>query len=141
MIGYAILRLSPGAFGAGAGIFFVADPAHAASAHLSGSGLGVAWVLPFVGMLLSIAVFPLVAPRFWEHHFGKIPAVWSAAFIAPCALVFGAETAATVVLHTLALEYLPFIILLFALFVVAGGIRVVGNLVGTPGTNAYRQGR
>jgi Na+/H+ antiporter NhaD/arsenite permease-like protein len=86
-------------------------------------------------MLLSIAVFPLFAPRVWEHHFGKISAFWSAAFILPCAVVFGIETAATEALHTLIAEYFPFIILLFALFVVAGGIRVVGNLVGNPATN------
>jgi Na+/H+ antiporter NhaD/arsenite permease-like protein len=86
-------------------------------------------------MLLSIAVFPLLAPRAWEHHFGKISAFWSAAFILPCAFVFGIETAATEALHTLIAEYFPFMILLFALFVVAGGIRVVGNLVGNPATN------
>jgi Na+/H+ antiporter NhaD/arsenite permease-like protein len=107
----------------------------ASAAHLDGAGLSIAWSLPFVGILLSIAFFPLFAPRIWEHHFGKIAVFWAAAFIVPCAAVFGVETAATEVLHTLAVEYLPFILLLFALFVVSGGIRVVGNLVGTPGTN------
>src|SRR5262249_38820890 len=46
------------------------------------------------------------------------------------------RTTAAQVLHTFLLDYLPFIILLFTLFVVAGGIRVSGNLVGTPATNS-----
>ncbi len=117
-------------------IVLSANNACAASpAHLNGAELGVAWSVPFVGILLSIAIFPLLAPRFWEHHFGKIAAFWAMAFILPCAVAFGTRTAATEALHTLAVEYLPFIILLFSLFVVAGGIQVVGNLVGTPGTN------
>jgi Na+/H+ antiporter NhaD/arsenite permease-like protein len=109
--------------------------ASAAGSHLDGTRIGFLWSIPFVGILLSIALFPLLAPKFWEHHFGKIAAFWAAAFLVPCALVFGLATAVTEALHTLAAEYLPFIILLFALFVVAGGIRIVGNLVGTPGTN------
>ena len=107
----------------------------AVAAHLDGASISLVWVLPFICMLLSIAVFPLLAPQFWEHHFGKISAFWSAAFIFPFAAAFGGETAATEAMHTMVAEYLPFIILLFALFVVAGGIRVAGNLVGTPTTN------
>ena len=53
--------------------------AHAGGApHLDGTALGLLWAVPFAGMLLSIAVFPLVAPHFWEHNFGKISAVWIA---------------------------------------------------------------
>lgn len=105
------------------------------SANFDGTQLGLAWTTPFIGILLSIALLPLLAPRFWEHHFGKIAAFWAAAFLVPFAIRFGISTAASQALHTLLLEYLPFIILLFALFVVAGGICVVGNLVGTPQTN------
>ena len=103
--------------------------------HLDGATLSLLWSLPFAGMLLSIALFPLFAAKFWEHHFGKISAAWALAFLIPCTLVFGFETALAEALHTLALEYIPFIILLLSLFVVAGGIRLVGNLVGTPSTN------
>ena len=74
-------------------------------------------------------------PRLWEHHFAKIAGAWALAFLVPCAIVFGPRTAGAEALRTLSIEYLPFIILLFSLFVVAGGIRVVGNLVGTPATN------
>jgi Na+/H+ antiporter NhaD/arsenite permease-like protein len=108
--------------------------------HLYGSQLSLAWVFPFVGILLSIAIFPLLAPRFWEHHFGRVTAFWAAALLAPCAVRFGFYIPATELLHTAALEYLPFIILLFSLFVVAGGIRLAGNLVGNPVTNTTMLG-
>jgi len=103
--------------------------------QLVGSQLGIVWALPFVGMLLSIALLPLLTPHFWEHNFGKVAIAWSAAFVLPCAFVFGAYAAAFETVHTIAIEYLPFLILLFALFVVAGGIRLVGDPVATPRTN------
>ncbi|HEX9753090.1 MAG TPA: sodium:proton antiporter [Methyloceanibacter sp.] len=103
--------------------------------HFDGAGASLAWSIPFAGLLLSIAFLPLLAPRFWEHHFGKVAVFWALALIIPCAVVTGFWTATTEIVHTFLLDYLPFIILLFALFVVAGGIRVSGNLVGTPATN------
>jgi Na+/H+ antiporter NhaD/arsenite permease-like protein len=103
--------------------------------HLDGASLSLFWSLPFAGLLLSIAILPLLARHFWEQHFGKVAAFWALAFLVPCAFVFGIATATLETLHALLLDYLPFIILLFALFVVAGGIRVSGNLVGTPATN------
>ena len=109
--------------------------ASATSVHFDGAGASLAWSIPFAGLLLSIAFLPLLAPRFWEHHFGKVAVFWALALIIPCAVVTGFWTATTEIVHTFLLDYLPFIILLFALFVVAGGIRVSGNLVGTPATN------
>jgi Na+/H+ antiporter NhaD/arsenite permease-like protein len=103
--------------------------------HLDGASLGVVWVLPFVGILLSIALMPLLVPRFWHHHFGKVSAFWGLAFAAPFAVLYGWELALYEILHTFFLEYLPFIILLTALYTVAGGVRVTGTLRGTPGTN------
>ena len=107
----------------------------ATASHLDGAGLGVVWSIPFAGLLLSIALLPLLAPHFWEHHFGKVASFWALALLVPCTIAFGVGATTTEVLHTLLLDYLPFILLLFALFVVAGGIRVGGNLVGTPATN------
>jgi Na+/H+ antiporter NhaD/arsenite permease-like protein len=60
---------------------------------------------------------------------------WALAFIVPAVLAFGGGTTLHALLHTALLEYLPFILLLFTLFVVAGGILVVGNFIGTPTTN------
>jgi len=102
---------------------------------LPGSELSIFWVLPFVGILLSIAVWPLVAPISWHHHFGKICAGWAAAFVFPCMLVFGPAATMFHVWEVLTHEYIPYVIILFALFVVSGGIRVTGTLVGTPQVN------
>ena len=64
-------------------------PEYAMAASFDGSQLSLPWVIPFACMLLSIAVFPLVAPEFWHHHFGKIAAGWGFAFLIPFAFVFG----------------------------------------------------
>ncbi len=103
--------------------------------HLDGGELGLIWCVPFVGILLSIALFPLLAPTFWHHHFGKVSAFWAFAFLVPFLAVFGWELALFEVLHVGLLEYIPFIILLLSLFTVAGGIRLTGRLVGTPVVN------
>jgi Na+/H+ antiporter NhaD/arsenite permease-like protein len=103
--------------------------------HLDGSELGLPWILPFVGILLSIALFPLLAPSFWHHHFGKVSAAWALAFLLPFAAIFGLELALYETLHTTLLEYLPFIILLLALFTVTGGLCVRTSIQGTPAFN------
>ena len=115
-----------------------AGPALAAGAgapHLDGAELGLVWCVPFVGILLSIALFPLLAPAFWHHHFGKVSAFWGLAFLLPFLGFFGWELALFETLHVALLEYFPFIILLLTLFTVAGGIRLTGRLVGTPVVN------
>lgn len=117
---------------------FVPMPAFAAVAgapHLEGADLDLIWIVPFVGILLSIAVFPLVAPTFWHRHFGKVSAFWAVAFLAPFTVIYGVSLAGFELLHVLFLEYIPFIILLGSLFTVAGGVRLRGKLVGTPVVN------
>jgi Na+/H+ antiporter NhaD/arsenite permease-like protein len=103
--------------------------------HLNGGDLVLLWAVPFAGVLLSIALFPLFAPNFWHHHFGKISAAWAALFLVPFAVRFGIKIAVYEVLHTALLEYIPFIILLFSLFTVTGGLRVRTSFQGTPGFN------
>lgn len=112
----------------------LASPALAAD--LDGRAFGVLWGLPFAGMLLSIAILPLAAPRLWHHHFGKIAVGWALAFVLPFAASQGLGATAGVLAHALLAEYLPFIILLTALFTTAGGIYVRGNLHGSPALNA-----
>ncbi len=102
---------------------------------IPGPELSAIWVIPFACMLLSIAIMPLAAPHFWEHHFGKIAVFWGLAFLVPCAFVYGFSTALYEMLHSILGEYVPFIILLFSLFTVAGGVRLTGSLVGRPGVN------
>jgi len=104
-------------------------------AEIEGARLGLAWGLPFAGMLLSIALLPLLASRLWHHHVGKIAAGWALAFLLPFTLVHGAGAAAGVFTHTLVAEYIPFIVLLTALFTAAGGIHLRGNLHGSPRLN------
>ncbi len=102
---------------------------------MDGSQLAVPWGLPFVGLLLSIALCPLIVPKIWHAHFGKITLGWALAFLVPCVLVFDLATASHGLVHALLAEYLPFVILLSALFVVSGGIYIRGNLHGTPALN------
>lgn len=110
-------------------------PHFAMAAELDGSKLSAWWGVPFAGILLSIAVFPLLAPQFWHHHFGKVAAAWALAFLVPFAINFGGSAAGVAVVHVMLAEYIPFVILLTALFTVAGGIFIRGNLHGSPGTN------
>ena len=111
--------------------------AQASGGHdLNGAELSILWVVPFVCMLLSIAIGPLAVPHFWHHHFGKVALFWGLAFLVPCAMVFGLQLAVYQFVHVLFMEYVPFIILLFALFTIAGGVRLKGQLVGTPVVNA-----
>jgi Na+/H+ antiporter NhaD/arsenite permease-like protein len=100
-----------------------------------GTLLPVWSALPFVGILLSIALCPLLAPRFWHHHFGKIAAGWALLFAIPFVLRFGA-TGLHELLHMAIVDYVPFLILIATLFTVGGGIHVAGSLRGTPLVNA-----
>ena len=110
-------------------------PAFCHASELDGSGLSVWWGIPFVGLLLSIALCPLLLPNLWHHHFGKISLAWALAFLLPCAALFGSHVAVAGAVHAFAAEFIPFIILVTSLFVVAGGICIRGNLHGTPALN------
>ncbi len=90
--------------------------------------------LPFAGILLSIAIFPLVAPHFWHHHFPKISAAWAVIFAVPFLIAFKGEAVQSI-LHIYLIDYIPFIILLWALFTVSGGIYIGGSLRGSPKVN------
>jgi Na+/H+ antiporter NhaD/arsenite permease-like protein len=115
------------------------QPAFAAEG-LNGAGMSILWALPFAGMLLSIATGPLLYPHLWEHHYGKFAAFWAACTIIPLYLFAGAGPATDALLHALLHEYMPFILLLLALFTIAGGIWLEGNLRGTPATNTILLG-
>ncbi|KQW55327.1 sodium:proton antiporter [Variovorax sp. Root411] len=110
-------------------------PAMAMAAEFDGTVLSPLWGVPFAGILLSIALFPLLAPAIWHHHYGKISAAWALAFLLPFAAAYGAPLAGAQLVHAMVEEYIPFIILLTALFTVAGGIHIRGNLHGAPGLN------
>ncbi len=95
----------------------------------------LAWGLPFVGLLLTIASAPLAVPGIWGRHYGKLVAFWALAFVAPDVLHEGAGAAAWRLLDMTLNTYLPFVLLLGALFVITGGLRIRGAPHGTPGVN------
>ncbi|MET0484119.1 MAG: sodium:proton antiporter [Candidatus Rokuibacteriota bacterium] len=88
-------------------------------------------VLPFVAMLLAIAVCPLWVPHWWESNRNKLIA--SAVLGLPVLAFYGLRHPATLG-HTAA-DYVSFIVLLAGLFVISGGILLRGDLEATPATN------
>ena len=117
------------------GLALLLLPLTASAASLDGATLSPLWALPFAGILLSIAIVPLIAPHAWHRHFGKISAAWALVFLVPFALGFGTQAAFATFVHAMLEEYVPFIILLTALFTVAGGICLHGDLHGSPRLN------
>jgi len=116
-------------------------PEGAAAEHADHGAMGAklpVWsVLPFVVLLLCIAIMPLFAAHWWEknHHQNKaIIAGALAAIVAIYVLYVGGERGAGVMQHVL-LEYISFIILLGSLFLITGGVYVKGSLNGTPLAN------
>ncbi len=91
-------------------------------------------VIPFACMLLSIAFMPLLAPEFWHHHFGKVSAFWAAVMAIPFLAIYQG-IALYEILHILLADYVPFIVLLWSLYTVSGGILLRGTLRGTPLVN------
>lgn len=103
--------------------------------HVSPVGKLPLWTaIPFAGILLSIALGPLVAPHFWHKHFPKVSAFWALAFAVPF-VIWNSKEAIGEILHIYLLDYFPFIILLWGLFTISGGIYVGGSLRGSPRVN------
>jgi len=90
--------------------------------------------IPFIGILLSIALFPLFAPEFWHHHFGKVSAFWAIAIAVPLLIAYKGAALHSF-LYIMIADYIPFIILLWGLFTISGGILLKGSLRGTPVVN------
>ena len=108
---------------------------HEAHEHVNlGEILTLYSIIPFVGILLSIALFPLFAPEFWHHHFGKVSAFWAIVIAVPLLIIYKGA-ALHGFLHILIADYVPFIILLWGLFTISGGILLRGSLRGTPKVN------
>jgi Na+/H+ antiporter NhaD/arsenite permease-like protein len=117
-----------------------AEGAHAGNGihhapHIDAKNLSLLWIIPFLGILLSIAFFPLFKPHFWHNHYGKVSLFWGVAFFTAFTAYFGISTGIFYLLEVYMLEFFPFIALLLALFTVAGGIQLKGELAGTPKVN------
>jgi Na+/H+ antiporter NhaD/arsenite permease-like protein len=120
--------------------FFASAVPAVAATGLDGASMGWPWALPFAGLLLSIATGPLLFPRIWHRHYGKIATGWALLALVPLAFANGVAVAWGAFVHALLAEYLSFILLLFALYVVAGGILVTGDIRGTPRANSAMLG-
>ncbi|MDI1264161.1 MAG: sodium:proton antiporter [bacterium] len=110
-------------------------PGEAQAAGLDGAALTWPYALPFAGLLLSIALCPLLLPKIWHTHYGKIAAAWSVLTLASLAWFGGIGLMSAALVHAMLAEYFSFIVLLFALYTVAGGILVGGHIRGTPWNN------
>ena len=115
---------------------FAAENSHqGASEHINlGEILSLYSTIPFIGILLSIALFPLFAPEFWHHHFGKVSAFWAIVIAVPLLIIYKGAALHSF-LHIILTDYIPFIMLLWGLFTVSGGILLKGSLRGTPIVN------
>src|SRR3954465_10171522 len=98
-----------------------------AATGLDGAVMGWPYALPFAGLLLSIALGPLLFAKVWHHHYGKIAAAWSLLALASLVILAGSMATLAALVHAMLAEYLGFIVLLFSLYVVAGGILVTGD--------------
>ena len=115
-------------------LMLAAVPAFASG--LNGAELPVTWALPFLGILLCIALCPLLVPHFWHLHFGKVAVFWACLCIVPLFMLKGPDVAVHSLAHAMLGDYIPFIIFVGTLFIVAGGIHIKSSFVGTPLVNA-----
>ena len=86
--------------------------------------ISLLFCIPFAGMLLSIAVIPLIAGEWWERNKKYMVILWSVLFLIPFAVKFSAGTMVETLFNIVINDYLTFIILLFGLFCVSGNIRL-----------------
>ena len=117
-------------------VTFAEKGQHAHPVHLSAEDFSLYWLVPFLGILLSIAIIPLIKPSFWHHHYGKVSAFWGVSFLAFFSICF-TDFTLFYILEVYLREFIPFIMLLLALFTVSGGILITGNLNGSPKLNTY----
>lgn len=99
------------------------------------SGVPLWLCIPFAGLLLCIAVMPLVKGEWWEAHQPLVVVLWILVMVIPFALLYGVGSAAETVLECTVNDYLTFIVLLFGLFCVSGNITMEGDFAGSPRIN------
>ena len=96
-------------------------------------------VLPFAGLLAAIAVFPLLPPvaHWWHSNLNRyiVSLVVSGLALAYIGLEHGATGVGNALHHAIPSEYVPFMCLLFALYVIAGGLRIETPFDGHPREN------
>ncbi len=103
--------------------------------NINGKVLSPLWSLPFLGIILSIAIFPLVLPDFWSKHYGKISLVWGGIVLIGLGISQGPVVSLFTINSVMFDQYLPFIVLILSLYTVTGGISLEGEHDGTPKIN------
>ena len=91
-------------------------------------------LIPFAIMLLSIAILPLIAPRFWGKNINKL--LYVLIISVPTAIILSRAGLGENLKHQMLYDYIPFIVLLAALYVVTGGIRIHYTTTPRPIVNA-----
>ena len=116
-----------------AALLFLASPLALSASEGAGLGeiLPLYSVVPFAGILLSISLFPLFFPHFWHKRYPLVSLLWGIAFAVPFIAAYRAQ-AVMEILHIILLDYVPFLILLWGLYTVSGGIVFKGSFAGTP---------
>ncbi|MCX8655239.1 sodium:proton antiporter [Gilliamella sp. B2840] len=105
------------------------------ASDFNGDQLSLVWAVPFIGILLSIALCPLFLVRLWHYHYGKIIIFWTTLFMVSAIFSFGMQTTINLTSHAILEEYIPFIVLLLALFTVSGGVLIKSDVISTPKLN------
>ncbi len=131
----------------------VADGAHDDETHGDGHGHdehplpSLIWITPFAVLLLCIAILPLLhkTEHWWEQNSSKLMVAVALGLITVGYYYFrdfgfhgaapGVETVKVVLSHAILADYIPFIVLLFSLYVISGGISLSGDLPAHPATN------
>ena len=108
-----------------------------ASYDVQGTVSGSIWLVPFGGLLLSLAFLPFVAPSFWHKRFPLITYGWCIFAISLLLVYHGAQPTAFYVRHTLLHHFFPFALMIGALYTLAGHLHVDIFLKGTPTNNTF----
>lgn len=114
--------------------------------EIAGPAPHIAWMLPFVGLLLSIALLPLLRAthRWWERNSSKLAVALGLATVTGLYYLLrdngfhaepGVASLLQVIDHAVLRDYIPFIVLLFSLYTISGGINVSGDIPAHPLTN------
>lgn len=93
------------------------------------------FAIPFIGILLSIALGPTLMPKFWHAHYFKVALGWAVLCLFSLFGRFNSFIVIEALHHTILHDYLPFVILIGALFVITSGIHLTIAGQGTPRTN------
>ena len=112
---------------------------HEAAGHAHAHAPAMWSIIPFAGLLLAIAILPLIGAteHWWESNQNRLVVAlcFGAITLTYYLLSYGAGKVVSILEHAVLAEYIPFIVLLFSLYVISGGISLKGDLAAHPGTN------